>query len=804
MSEYDMGQTICTERSSIPHCPSNSANTRMSRFGICLVIICSGLQLTTTYTEPCPTGYVCKWENDLYVLHCNPVVDDYTFQLVNNTIKGIPSNVTRLKITCFSQRITVRLHFSGRLAHVRELTLDTFTVPSDYDGPMFSGIAELSHLTLRNLRWSHMNRTTFDGLVKLRSLFVEKLDDLEYMDREILTHLYSLESLSFKHVGANNDRLTYADYAAILYHISPFNLRSLVMYAVHSDSHPETTLNIDDLFDNGLSSWRMRFLDMGHNNIVNITGNPERSWLALEDVSLAGNPLLDIISTAQFWKQFYALNYLKTIDLSNINQRASSNGEDVFLLTVDEMVPGSVPMILGPRVESVSFRDTVFIADTSTHYEHLCFDARNDTVHYVDLANVRSTKPLTFSLEHLRDIQYLNLQNLSTDILTIATFRNMPDLTTLLLGQNPIGGSMANDSENALFSNNTNLRMLDLSDCQITTIPPEAFAHLHQLLILNLSFNEIATFNVNLNQLTALTLLNISHNILTTLSPSTLKQLDHIASVHTIQVDISGNPLLCLQNKTELESWAETTSVQFINVDKTFCADEKGKQQLYFGVETKVIQRRTEIVHKERASNGWKYGVGASFSGIVVAVLIAIYLWRRYRWKCASYCHHIVKGNPPDDPDDGRTFKRDAFICYNSEDSSWVCHDLLQQLEACQISTVIHHRDFLPGSVLEETIRESVDMSRYTVLVLSPDFLSSNWCLLEMHLARSRITSEGRDVIIPIILREFPMSQLTKTLEGILSKSYLEWTEDPEGQALFWDKLTTKLKQGGNIRPQDI
>ena len=92
--------------------------------------------------------------------------------------------------------------------------------------------------------------------------------------------------------------------------------------------------------------------------------------------------------------------------------------------------------------------------------------------------------------------------------------------------------------------------------------------------------------------------------------------------------------------------------------------------------------------------------------------------------------------------------------------------DLLQQLEACSISTVIHHRDFLPGSVLEETIRDSIDMSRYTVLVLSPDFLSSNWCLLEMHLARSRIISEGRDVIVPIILREFPVSLLTKTLVG--------------------------------------
>ena len=66
------------------------------------------------------------------------------------------------------------------------------------------------------------------------------------------------------------------------------------------------------------------------------------------------------------------------------------------------------------------------------------------------------------------------------------------------------------------------------------------------------------------------------------------------------------------------------------------------------------------------------------------------------------------------------------------------------------ISTVIHHRDFLPGSILEETIRESIDRSRFTVLVLSPDFLASNWCLLEKQVARNRIISEGRDVIVPL------------------------------------------------------
>jgi len=188
----------------------------------------------------------------------------------------------------------------------------------------------------------------------------------------------------------------------------------------------------------------------------------------------------------------------------------------------------------------------------------------------------------------------------------------------------------------------------------------------------------------------------------------------------------------------------------------------------------------------------------------VVAIPIVIYVLRRYRWKLALHCHRFRRGSATSGVEDEVTYERDAFICFNSSDRAWVCNDLLQHMEANEITTVIHHRDFLPGSILEESIRESIDKCRFTVLVLSPDFLASNWCLLEMHLARSRIISQGRDVIVPVILREFPPSLLTRTLEGILSRSYLEWTDDPEGQDLFWDKLVTKLKHGGNIRPLEL
>ena len=149
-------------------CATNNRNkttSNMSKFSLCLVIISGAVQIATSVQH---AGYVHKWENDVYVLHCSPIIDNYTFQAVSHTIDDVPYNATRVKITCFAKKIVVRLRFLV-LTHVRELTLDTFTVPSDCD-KMFRGITGLSKLTLRNLKWSNMTKSTFDGLTQQTSL----------------------------------------------------------------------------------------------------------------------------------------------------------------------------------------------------------------------------------------------------------------------------------------------------------------------------------------------------------------------------------------------------------------------------------------------------------------------------------------------------------------------------------------------------------------------------------------------------------------------------------------------------------
>ena len=49
----------------------------------------------------------------------------------------------------------------------------------------------------------------------------------------------------------------------------------------------------------------------------------------------------------------------------------------------------------------------------------------------------------------------------------------------------------------------------------------------------------------------------------------------------------------------------------------------------------------------------------------------------------------------------------DVFICYNKCDRTWVTETLVPKVESNRLTTLIHERDYLPGSVIEDAIKVS-------------------------------------------------------------------------------------------------
>lgn len=150
--------------------------------------------------------------------------------------------------------------------------------------------------------------------------------------------------------------------------------------------------------------------------------------------------------------------------------------------------------------------------------------------------------------------------------------------------------------------------------------------------------------------------------------------------------------------------------------------------------------------------------------------------------------------------------KYDAFISYNSSDEMWVMDQLLPNLEGkgSSFKLCLHHRDFEPGRYILDNIVSAVYSSRKTVCVVSRNFLSSEWCSLEIQMASYRLFDEHRDVLLLVLLEPLSDRQLSsyhRMRKVMLKKTYLQWpgTEcvDPtQSQELFWNQLRRAIGTG--------
>ncbi|XP_070827973.1 uncharacterized protein [Chaetodon trifascialis] len=91
-----------------------------------------------------------------------------------------------------------------------------------------------------------------------------------------------------------------------------------------------------------------------------------------------------------------------------------------------------------------------------------------------------------------------------------------------------------------------------------------------------------------------------------------------------------------------------------------------------------------------------------------------------------------------------------VFVSYSSTDYQWT-HFLISQLELCGLQVCYHERDFTPGRTVLENMSECIQESQKVLLVLSPEFVRSRWCLLEANMSLFRDCLE-RKPIIPVLL----------------------------------------------------
>ncbi|PRD32184.1 UNVERIFIED_CONTAM: Tollo [Trichonephila clavipes] len=115
------------------------------------------------------------------------------------------------------------------------------------------------------------------------------------------------------------------------------------------------------------------------------------------------------------------------------------------------------------------------------------------------------------------------------------------------------------------------------------------------------------------------------------------------------------------------------------------------------------------------------------------------------------------------------------------------------------IRLCLHYKHFLPGAFIHENILNAVQYSKRTVLILTRNFLESEWCLMEFRAAHVQALKDRVHRIIVIKVGDLP-KDIDPSIQLYLdSTTYLTW-----GDKYFWNNLLYALPTSGKPRTTPV
>ncbi|KAH3773598.1 toll-like receptor 4 [Dreissena polymorpha] len=374
---------------------------------------------------------------------------------------------------------------------------------------------------------------------------------------------------------------------------------------------------------------------------------------------------------------------------------------------------------------------------------------------------------------------------------------NYPSLQILRLDKNYLGDQLADSLRSNVFATLISLKALNLSANGITILHTSTFVSLTNLTHLDLSYNNIGILDIMTSSLISLLKIDLHVNSLHTITSDirTSLEMNAIRRNSTFGLDLQNNSLDYSCENQDFLNW--------LNEHKSnMNAFEMYVFRLSDGRIMDVTWFQNDISYL--AGNCRSYTllivlccIGIS-SALVTVVGGVIY---RHRWKLRYLLFMSRKRffgyrRLPD-----YTLKEsyifDAFISYAEDNFRFILDEVIPKLEAENVSLCVHQRDFQAGKAISENIIEAIQSSRKTIVILSEAYLDSKWCMYEFNMARMEnlYSREDQGCLLIVMLEKVPHNKMPlEMLRWIQENSYIEYTNEPEGNTMFWDKMVTAKK----------
>lgn len=368
------------------------------------------------------------------------------------------------------------------------------------------------------------------------------------------------------------------------------------------------------------------------------------------------------------------------------------------------------------------------------------------------------------------------------------------------------------------------LRELYLNSSHIQDIVAGSFMRLNKLFILNLGHNMLQNLGPDLFQgLDNLGILNVQSNHISFIEKKSFELLKNLRSL-----DISGNKLQMMSQyefgslsriseiwmadnpwSCECDYLEDMKNFSLVNVDRL--KDFKDISCVTFNSSVEELEtfpladihlpdfcRNDTIIYNNTRLETVKETLDKTSISAMVSVLtlfvlgmivLGLVFWNRdflKVWCFVKFGWKFDRGKNKDD--DERPY--DAFVSYSSDDEAFVVRELLPHLEDAHegrqgYRLCVHFRDFPVGGSIAESIIDAVECSRRVIIILSNNFLSSEWCHYEFQTAHHRLLEERKSRIIMILLDEINSNMLDNELRDYLkTRTYVKY-----GDPWFWPKI---------------
>ena len=335
---------------------------------------------------------------------------------------------------------------------------------------------------------------------------------------------------------------------------------------------------------------------------------------------------------------------------------------------------------------------------------------------------------------------------------------------------------------------------VNCSGRNLTQLPKALPAKTEELLF---SHNRVRTVH-NASYLRSLRRLDISYNYIEEITDEAIDSFDHMDKVNlnnnllrrippqfkylrNVKLTLGGNKLICDCHSVWLIKWTWFYKGQISDVNNVICSTGVPQSEVIF------IANEEDFVCeylKEKVQ-----AIAIAFGTVLPLVIIGLVLAYKFRGEIKVFLFTRFNWHPFDGCDDQDIVDKlyDAFVSYNKADVNWVLNTLQPTLETPSkpFRLCIHERDFKAGGMITDNVLYSVKYSRRMIMVLTKNFLKSEWCRLEFKSAHRRVLRDRSNYLIVILFDGINIDDLDEDMKLYLrTNTYIEYDSK-----WFWERM---------------